>query len=98
MNQLVEDVFLDSRPLNIDKLFKSQDSKESSISHKGNFHGFENFKPKKGQKKNANEDSIFMLSPEFIQEKLDDDDQSLHRLFEDPDEKQLKIQKSIARS
>jgi hypothetical protein len=46
----------------------------------------------------AHEDSIFMLSPDFVHEGLDDDERGIHKLFEDPDEKMEKIKKSIDKS
>lgn len=43
------------------------------------------------------ENSIFMLSPDFIHQG-NEEHQGLHKLFEDPDEKMQRIKTSIERS
>lgn len=70
VDQLVGDgdLFFDDRPLNIDRLFKTQENQEAPIPNKGGFNGFENFKPKKEKGNNPNEDSIFMVSPDYKHE------------------------------
>ena len=60
--------------------------------------GFENFKSKKLKNPNPNEDSLFVLSPDYMHEGSDDEERGIHKLFEDPDEKQQKIKASIGRS
>jgi len=49
--------------------------------------GFENFKSKKLKNPNPNEDSLFVLSPDYMHEGSDDEERGIHKLFEDPDEK-----------
>jgi hypothetical protein len=83
--------------LNIDKLFRT-DSNDSQEHFKGGFPKFENFKSKKPQCSVPHEDSIFMLSPDFVHEGSDDEERGINKLFEDPEEKMEKIKKSIDKS